>query len=101
MDQVNLINKDVNIVAYYFSSNVRRLRCFPKSMEYENRRITFTETGAIRPVEQVNGKVHIFDMSDGDKDYRLEFNPATLNWKLIAITEHHYESVFRQFAAAV
>jgi hypothetical protein len=100
MDQVNLINKEVSIVAYYFKNNARRLRCFPKRMEYDGKRVDFTETGAIRPAEQIDGRVHIFDMSDGDKDYRLEFNPTTLNWKLIAISDRRYEPVFSQFATA-
>ena len=101
MDQVTLIDKEVNIVAYYFKNKARQLRCFPKRMEYDGRRIDFTETGNIRPVERVVGEVHIFDMSDGEADYRLEFNPATLNWKLIAITARRYEPAFTQFAAAI
>jgi len=101
MDQVTLINQDVNIVAYYFRSSARRLRCFPKSMEHNGRRINFTETGMVRPIEQNHEQKHIFDMTDGNADYRLEFNPATLGWKLVAITSHHYEPVFTQFAAAI
>jgi hypothetical protein len=101
MDQITLINKDVNIVAYYFKSSARRLRCFPKRMEYDGQRINFTETGLVRPIEKVGGKVQLFDMTDGTADYRLEFNPVTLTWKLIAITAHHYEPVFTQFAPAV
>jgi hypothetical protein len=101
MDQATLINKDVSIVAYYFKNSARRLRCFPKRMEYDGRRINFTETGNIQPVEYTEGEVHIFDMSDGEADYRLEFNPATLNWKLIAIIARRYEPAFSQFAATV
>jgi len=101
MDQVTLINKDVNIVAFYFRNSARRLRCFPKRMEYDGKRITFTETGSSRPVEQIYGQVQLFDMTDGHADYRLEFNAATLSWKLIAITAPHYEPVFTQLAPAV
>jgi hypothetical protein len=101
MDQVTLINKDVNVVAYYFRSTARRLRCFPKRMEFDGKRIEFTETGTMRPVEQIGEKVHIFDMSDGSLEYRLQFNPANLSWKLIAITADRYEPVFTQFAPAV
>jgi len=101
MDQVTLINKDVNVVAFYFRSNARRLRCFPKRMEYDGKRVDFTETGTMRPAEQIGEEVHIFDMSDGNSEYRLQFNPANLSWKLIAITTSHYEPVFTQFAPAV
>jgi hypothetical protein len=101
MEDVTLFNKDVNVVAYYFKNNARRLRCFPKRMEYDGRRIEFTETGLVRPVEKIDSNVQLFDMTDGSADYRLEFNPAALTWKLIAITAHHYEPVFTQFAPAV
>jgi hypothetical protein len=100
MDQVTLINKDVNIVAYYFRNNARRLRCFPKRMEYNGKRVEFTETGTMHSAEQLYGKVQLFDMTDGQADYRLEFNPDTLSWKLVAVIDHHYEPSFTQLAAA-
>ena len=101
MDHINLVNKEVNIVAYYFRNNARRLRCFPKRMEYNGRRIVFTETGISRPVQQQDEEKHIVDMTDGNADYRLEFNPSALSWKLVAITNLHQEPVFRQLAAAL
>jgi hypothetical protein len=53
MDQVTLINKDVNIVAFYFKNTARHLRCFPKKMEYAGRRIVFTETNRLREVDLI------------------------------------------------
>jgi hypothetical protein len=101
MDHVTLVNKEVNIVAYYFKNNSRRLRCFPKRMEYDGRRINFTETGNIQPVEYTEGEVHIFDMSDGEADYRLEFDAAALSWTLVAIPDvNGYAPVSTQFAPA-
>lgn len=87
MDQVNLINKDVSIVAYYFKSNARRLRCFPKSMELDGRRVTFTETGLVHPTRKGARMVHVFDMTDGNADYRLEFDAAALSWTLVSIAD--------------
>jgi hypothetical protein len=101
MDQVTLINKDVNIVAFYFKNTARHLRCFPKKMEYAGRRIVFTETNRLREVEQLDEQKQIFDMTDGSADYRLEFNPANLSWKLVAISNPRQEPVFRQLAAAL
>ena len=34
--------------------------------------------------------MHVFDMTDGNADYRLEFDAQDLSWKLIAITDIHY-----------
>lgn len=98
MDQIVQINKDVNIVAYYFRSNARRLRCFPKRMEYNGKRIEFTETGRQRSAGKEQGNIQIFDMTDGSADYRLEFDPLALSWKLVYVTDTHYAPVFSQFA---
>lgn len=87
MDHVTLVNKEVSIVAYYFKNNARRLRCFPKCMEWEGRRVKFTETGMVHPTKQGRRMIHVFDMTDGNMDYRLEFDAAALSWTLVAITD--------------
>jgi hypothetical protein len=93
MDQTTPINKDVSIVAYYFKNNARRLRCFPKRMEYVGKRINFSETGLVHPTKKGLRMIHVFDMTDGNADYRLEFDAAALSWKLIAITDPQYASI--------
>lgn len=93
MDQTVQINKDVNIVAYYFKNSTRRLRCFPKRMEYDGRRIDFTETGLVHPTKKGQRMIHVFDMTDGNADYRLEFDAQDLSWKLIAISDNNYAPV--------
>lgn len=100
MDQVTLINKEVSIVAYYFKNSARRLRCFPKCMEYEGRRIKFTETGLVHPTQKGQRMIHVFDMTDGTADYRLEFDAQNLSWTLVAITDIQYAPVSAQFAPA-
>ena len=101
MDQTTLINKDVNIVAYYFKNTSRRLRCFPKRMEYDGQRVDFTETGLVHPTTKGQRMIHVFDMTDGSADYRLEFDAQDLSWKLIAITDTNYAPLRNQpqFAA--
>lgn len=90
MDQTVMINKDVNIVAYYFRSNSARLRCFPKRMEWDGKQITFTETGLRHPTKKGARMVHIFDMTDGNADYRLEFDAEQLTWTLVSISDISY-----------
>lgn len=90
MDQITEINKDVNIVAYYFKNGARRLRCFPKSMEWGNKRVTFSETGLLHPTRKGHRTIHVFDMTDGTADYRLEFDAQDLNWKLVYIADAQY-----------
>ena len=90
MDQVTKIEKDVNIVAYYFHNRGPRLRCFPKSMEWAGKRITFTETGLVHPTKKGQRAIHVFDMTDGNADYRLEFDASQLNWTLVSIADTGY-----------
>lgn len=100
MDQTTLINKDVNIVAYYFKNNARRLRCFPKRMEYDGKRVDFTETGLVHPTQQGRRMIHVFDMTDGAADYRLEFDAQALSWKLVYIADNHYAPISSRLAPA-
>jgi hypothetical protein len=93
MDEINLINKDVSIVAFYFKNNARHLRCFPKRMEYDGKRIDFTETGMVHPTQKGHRMIHVFDMTDGTADYRLEFDAQALSWTLVAITDTEYAKV--------
>jgi hypothetical protein len=91
MENVNTINKEVNVVAYYFHSKGMRLRCFPKVMEYNGRRIAFTETGLRHPARKGMRSIHVFDMTDGNADYRIEFDAHQLIWTLISITDTSFD----------
>ena len=89
MDNVVNINKAVTVVAFYFKNAGQRLKCFPKRMEYDGNRVEFTETGLRHPVKKGRHLVHVFDMSDGSADYRLEFDAENLDWKLVSIANAH------------
>jgi len=90
MENTVKINKNVSIVAYYFKNAGRRLKGFPKLMEYEGRRVIFTETGLRHLVRKGQKLVHIFDMTDGSADYRLEFDTESLDWRLIYMADMNY-----------
>jgi len=89
MENVATIDKDVSIVAYYFKGSGQP-KCFPKRMEYDGRQVIFTETGLRHPTHKGHRMIHVFDMTDGSADYRLEFDAETLSWKLIYITDTIY-----------
>jgi len=93
MEHVNEINKGVNVVAFYFKNAGQRLKCFPKRMEYEGKRVDFTETGLVHPTKKGQRMLHVFDMTDGSADYRLEFDAQTLDWTLVYIADVHLGSV--------
>ena len=90
MEGVTQINKEVSIVAFYFKNEQRRLRCYPRRMEFDGRQVNFTETGLVHPTTKGRRMVHVFDMTDGQADYRLEFDAQALSWKLIYIADQNY-----------
>lgn len=59
----------------------------PVRMKWQDREITFNELGLRHPTAKGQRMVHVFDMSDGSSDYRLEFDAEMLSWTLVAITE--------------
>jgi hypothetical protein len=90
MEDVIKVNQYVSVVAYYFRG--RSIKCFPKRIEYGGRQIVFSETGLTHPTVKGKRMVHVFDMTDGQADYRLEFDAETLSWKLVYIADMHYAS---------
>jgi len=87
MENVVTINKDVSVVAFYFRNTGEKLRCFPKRIEWDGKRVDFTETGLRHPTKKGTRMVHVFDMTDGNADYRLEFDAERLTWTLVSIAD--------------
>jgi hypothetical protein len=78
------INKEVNVVAYYFQNIGRRLKEFPQKVEFEGKSIVFTGDGSRRLVKKHGHLVRLFDMTDGQDTYRLEFDTQNSNWTLLS-----------------
>lgn len=56
-------------------------------MRYKNREIILTRLGMRHPTAKGKRMIHVFDVSDGSNDYRLEFDAEGLTWTLVAILE--------------
>jgi hypothetical protein len=80
------VNKKVKVVATFRpdADVARAIR--PAKMIYAGREIAFTEIGLYHPTVKGRRMVHVFDMTDGGSDYRLEFDAERLSWTLVAIT---------------
>lgn len=78
------INKEVNITAWYFK-NRRQLISYPKRMEFGSQEYTFAE-GLRYLVQKGKSVVQLFDMSDGDSNYRLRLDEDAQTWTLVSIT---------------
>lgn len=75
-------NKEVTVDAVYFRGQGRP-RAFPKHMWYENRDVTFQESGLQYLVQQGKRVVKLFDMTDGQTNYRLKLDPEQQTWTLV------------------
>jgi len=73
------MNQEVNVVSYYFSNS----RCFPRTVQVANKELNFAENGLRCLVKHGQDIIQIFNMSDGEKLYRLSFEPGARTWKLL------------------
>ena len=81
-----LINQEVAVTSVYFRPG-RHLKGFPKRMEYEGREYTFLESGLRYLLHKGQQLIEVFDMTDGQRAYRLAFDTAAHKWTLIGVRE--------------
>lgn len=78
------INERVKVVAV-FDDNMRA-PCRPVKFVRPNKtEVDITEIGLVHPQTDGIHTRHVFDVTDGQADYRLELNAQTLVWRLTAI----------------
>lgn len=77
------LNKEVNVLSYYFS-NSGGVRSFPRRIEFDGRQLDFLETGLRCLVQKGQSFIQIFNMSDGRDQYRLKFEPEADAWTLLS-----------------
>jgi hypothetical protein len=87
MDPTIEINQRVDVAAVYKKSGEAHLNCFPSRMRYNNQDIIFKKLAFRHPTAKGKRMIHVFDMSDGTNDYRLEFDAEGLTWTLVAMIE--------------
>lgn len=57
--------------------------CVPVRFRRANgREVAVTEIGLRHPTVQGRRTIHMFDVTDGEADYRLEFDSEHLTWRL-------------------
>ncbi|MBW3568667.1 hypothetical protein KY385_00865 [Candidatus Parcubacteria bacterium] len=79
------IDQRVEVVTIFKSQGDPATLIFPFKMRWGKKEITFSELGLRHPTAKGQRMVHVFDMSDGINDYRLEFDAEMLTWTLTAI----------------
>lgn len=86
MNDELFLNERIKVIAT-FGSGLNP--CRPIKFKRPNgREINVTEIGLRHPSSQGKRMVHIFDVTDGSADYRLEFDCERLTWNLTRESDH-------------
>lgn len=86
MNDELFLNERVTVLAVFSEGHQP---CRPLRFRRANgREITITELGLGYPVPRGSRAVHVFDVTDGQADYRLEFDGQTLAWRLVREADH-------------
>lgn len=88
MNDETFLNETVDVIAIFGRGHQP---CRPlKFKRASGREIVVTELGLRHPVDNGRKTIHMFDVTDGGSDYRLEFDSERLTWRL-TIEADHYE----------
>jgi len=85
MDPTISINQRVEIISVFYKNKEATKLCFPVKMRYQSREIAFSNLGMRHPTAKGKRMIHVFDVSDGTNDYRLEFDAEALTWTLVSM----------------
>ena len=80
MNDELFLNERVDVLAKYGTG---LNPCVPLKFRRANgREVIITEIGLRHPTEKGRRTIHIFDVTDDEADYRLEFDAERLTWQL-------------------
>lgn len=79
----NYVNKEVEVKALSFAGK-GKFRTFPKQITIDTEEVTFVETGMRYLLQKGHSMVQLFDMSDGVRNYRLQFDTTNFTWTLLS-----------------
>lgn len=87
MNDETFLNERIEVIAAYGDG---LNPCRPIKLRRRNgREITVSEIGLRYPSNQGKRMVHIFDVTDQEADYRLEFDSERLTWHLTREGDHY------------
>jgi hypothetical protein len=86
MDISSFANQEVEITSVYFRNNTnkKRLESYPKRMVYKGREYSFLEDGWRYLVNSGQELIKLFDMNDGNVQYRLKQDQGN-RWTLVGV----------------
>lgn len=86
MEISSFANPEIQITSVYFRNNPsqKRFESYPKRMVYEGREYTFVESGMRYLVQKGQQLIRLFDVSDGQTQYRLRLDGVD-HWTLVGM----------------
>lgn len=90
MEPFEKINERVEVITVHRIGVDSSIAVFPAKMKFRGQEILFTELGLRHPTKKGQRMVHVFDMTDGNNDFRLEYDAERLTWTLVEILAGHY-----------
>lgn len=90
MEPLEKINERVEVITVHKTGVDPSVAVYPAKMRYRGNEILFTELGMRHPTNAGKRMVHVFDVTDGCDDYRLEYDAERLTWTLMTILPGHY-----------
>ena len=86
MDDELFLNEQVKVLSVFGDG---LSPCRPLRFRRANgREVDVTEIGLRHPSARGKRMMHIFDVTDGSADYRLEFDAERLTWRLTREADH-------------
>ena len=87
MNDETLLDERIEVIAV-FGGGLNP--CKPIRFRRRNgREIKITEIGLRHPSTQGLRTIHVFDVTDGGADYRLELDSERLTWRLTREADHY------------
>jgi hypothetical protein len=90
MEPLEKINERVEMITVHRLGVDPSVAVYPAKMRYRGHEVTFTELGMRHATSAGQRMVHVFDVTDGSDDYRLEYDAERLTWTLVTILPGHY-----------
>jgi hypothetical protein len=87
MNDETLLNELVQVVAIFKPGHHS---CMPVRFRRGNGRVVeVSELGLRHPLPRGSKTIHVFEVTDGGTDYRLEFDSERLTWRLRMEADHY------------
>lgn len=87
MNDETFLNERIKVIAT-FGEGLNP--CKPLKFKRPNgREVEITEIGLRHPTTQGKRTIHMFDVTDGQADYRIELDSEHLTWRLTREADHY------------